>query len=74
MPRLAYKNCKDCGRSSREVGALSWTRLCIECSERHFLENADAMKSMDGPYARHWRQRMAASVGAMLLDDVQQKP
>jgi hypothetical protein len=53
---------------------LSWTRLCPEHSIERFNENMEGMLTMRGPYARHWRKRMAASVGAVLLDDRQPTP
>jgi hypothetical protein len=49
---------------------LSLTGLCPDCSESI---QADALKQISehrGPYFKLWRQRMAASVGGVLLDDV----
>ena len=34
---------------------------------------ADALKAHDGPEFRHWRNRLAASVGGVLLDDLQER-
>ena len=70
LPRLDYKTCKDCGRPSVEVGTLSHTRLCVSCWERRKLENNMGISTKTGPAFRYWRRQMAASVGAVLLDDV----
>ncbi len=69
MPRADYKTCRSCGRHVDECGELSHTRLCSACSVPRFTANLDAMRTMSGPYARRWRERMAASVGAQLLDE-----
>jgi hypothetical protein len=74
MPRADYKNCRGCGKHSDEVGPLSHTRLCSSCFGRRFTENLDSMKTMTGPFALHWRQRMAASVGAVLPNRLDTTP
>jgi len=68
MPRDDYKTCKGCKRHVDEVGALSHTRLCGDCWPRRFEDNLTGLTTMSGPYALHWRQRIAASVGAVLPD------
>jgi hypothetical protein len=40
------------------------------CAERLIRENILGIASHRGPYFKHWRQQMAASVGGVLLDDV----
>jgi hypothetical protein len=69
MPDARYKSCRECGRTVAEVGPLSWSRLCPDCSIRRLDENAIAMLTMQGPQVLHWRRRMAASVGAVLVDE-----
>lgn len=69
-PHFHPARCKVCGRHGSEVGGISQTGLCPEHSKQRFLDNLEAMKTMSGPYARNWRRRMAASVGALLVDDV----
>jgi hypothetical protein len=32
------------------------------------------MQTMDGPFALHWRRRLAASVGGAILDDLRANP
>ncbi len=71
MPRSDYKRCKDCGRHARDVGALSWTRLCGACAAVRLTENIDGIHEHDGPAFERWRRAMAASVGALLVDDLE---
>lgn len=69
MPRMDYKTCKNCGRPSSEVGLLSWTRLCEVCSYTRLTENVIGLHTKTGEPLKRWRRGMAASVGAVLLDD-----
>lgn len=48
---------------------MSWSKLCKECGIVNFYANMEGMLTMQGPYATHWRRRMAASVGAVLVDE-----
>jgi len=73
MPRADYKTCKDCGRHVAQCGPLSHTRLCRPCWERREEENYDALTTRSGPYFHHWRTRIAASVGGVLLDDLHER-
>jgi RNA polymerase subunit RPABC4/transcription elongation factor Spt4 len=70
MPRADYKKCRNCGRSTAEVGPLSHVRLCPACGGTRFVENLAGMMLMTGPFAQHWRQRMAASVGAVIPERI----
>ena len=74
MPRLAHKTCKRCGKSSADVGPLSWTRLCGDCSYLRLAENIEGLATHSGTPIRRWREGMAASVGAILLDDGHSAP
>lgn len=74
MPRLDYKTCKACKRHSRECGLLSHTRLCRRCSEDRAVANYDDLRAHSGPWFYYWRTRIVASVGGVLLDDLQAKP
>lgn len=69
MGQPLYRYCRYCGRHSGEVGTLSWSRQCTECGLIHFYANMEGMLTMTGHYASHWRRRMAASVGAVLVDE-----
>jgi len=65
-----WAHCKDCRRHRDQVGELSWTGLCTECFTRRFYENNIGLHTMTGPAVARWRRGMAASVGAVLLDDL----
>jgi recombinational DNA repair protein (RecF pathway) len=69
MPRLDLKHCRACGRHVDEVGVLSHSRLCAEDAARLSREAALDLANHSGPYFKRWRAGMAASVGAVLLDD-----
>ena len=64
-----YVRCKRCGNHRDDVGTLSWTRLCVFCSEYVQAENIIGLATMTNPARDRWRRGMAASVGAKLLDD-----
>lgn len=74
MPRPDYKTCKQCGRHTGVVGELSHTRLCTECSLENRRAAATDLALHRGHYFRRWREGVAASVGAVLLDDVRENP
>lgn len=74
MPDYRRRNCKGCGGHSTQVGPLSWRGLCGVCGPARSNENADQLHAMDGPAVTRWRRGMAASVGAVLLDDYETKP
>jgi hypothetical protein len=68
MPRLDYKRCRCCGRGPEEVGPLSHTRLCPECGKTARENNNWQLHTHHGPYFNRWRERTAASVGAVLIE------
>ena len=70
MPRLDYKNCKNCGRHVSECGVLSNTRLCADCGLERLNASVHEQIAHNGPIFDHWRRRIAASVGAIPLDDL----
>lgn len=51
---------------------MSWSGLCIRCAEAHLLLNNRQLHNHAGPQYEHWRARLAAAIGARLLDDPQQ--
>ena len=73
MPRLDYKTCRECGKHVSAVGPLSHTRLCRGCAEALNEANYDKVQARSGPFFNHWRARTAASVGAVLLDDLRER-
>jgi hypothetical protein len=42
---------------------------CRFCGVERCAENAISLNAHSGPYFEHWRRRVAASVGAMLVDE-----
>jgi hypothetical protein len=70
MPKgYPVTECKGCGRPSRECGTLSATYLCRECGNRRAIDNHIGLTTKSGPYWRLWRERLAASVGGVLVDN-----
>jgi hypothetical protein len=70
MGRPDYKWCRSCGKHASEVGELSHTRLCVRCARARIEHNYDGLTEHTGPFFRHWRTRIAASVGGVLIDDL----
>ena len=71
MPRHDYKRCRACGRHVDEVGELSHTRLCGSCGEAINYQAADEQHHHRGEFFQRWRRGIAASVGGVLIDDLQ---
>jgi hypothetical protein len=69
MPRYEYATCKVCDRHRREVGPMSWTRLCGDCARERLEENIDGIHFHRGPAFQRWRRGMAACVGLVLPED-----
>jgi hypothetical protein len=57
--------------SSEIVGPISWTGKCEACAIAIASDNVLSMIEHSGPRFNAWRRGMAASVGGVLLDDVQ---
>ena len=74
MPRLDYKWCRACGGHTSNVGPLSHTRLCQGCAISHVQENVVGLAQKRKLALTRWRRGMAASIGAVLLDDVREQP
>ena len=72
MPRPTYKTCRRCGGHVSEVGELSHTRLCRTCGPEVLAAAVLEQVNHDGPTFQHWRRRIAASVGAVVSDDLRQ--
>lgn len=65
------RHCKVCQKSDAEVGRISQRGYCIEHGVARSVEQLTSMHRFDGEDATRWRRAIAASVGAVLLDDVQ---
>ncbi len=49
---------------------MSARGLCQDCWELNETENLTDLVHHSGPWFLHWRRRMAAAVGGVLLDDM----
>ena len=61
--------CKLCERHESEVGEMSATGRCADCGKRAVEENIYGIHYHAGPAFDRWRRGMAASVGAVLVDN-----
>lgn len=71
MPHPDYRTCRACGRRQPEPGQLSWTRLCEECGPQIQTAHNLQLHVHRGPWFEQWRHRVAASVGAVLIDNTE---
>lgn len=74
MPDGRRRTCRACGKHEREVGSISWRGKCSSCSYMLQVSNAVALHTKHGPEFVRWRRAMAASVGGVLLDDLNERP
>ena len=70
MARNSYRHCRFCGGHESEVGPISWRGYCKPHGVMIRDKANDDMHYHQGPYFDHWRRRMAASVGGVLVDDI----
>lgn len=68
MGRPKIRHCRECGELFDPLD-LSHTKLCPSCGLERLEENVRGIAAHSGPAFDRWRRAMAASVGAMLLDD-----
>lgn len=68
MPRLDYKRCRNCGRFSKDVGAMSRSRLCPKCSTELLADNIVQMEARSGPNFTKWRHGMIRCAGGVVVD------
>jgi hypothetical protein len=54
MPDHRRKRCRECGGHESEVGAISWTGLCIEDAVRLQRENDFSIAAKQGVGYRRW--------------------
>ena len=72
MPRgYRRQNCRICERHVSACGDLSKRGKCQDCALALMEANAVGIAAHTGPFFNYWRERMAASVGAKILDDRQ---
>jgi hypothetical protein len=65
------RRCLVCGKHRNEVGNISWAGNCRNCGHERLLENIDGIATHSGPAFMRWRYSIAASVGAVPLDVLQ---
>ena len=70
MPDMRRASCRVCGVHRDVAGPISWRGKCGECGPRLFVEACDDLHFHRGPVFELWRARMAACVGAVLVDDL----
>lgn len=69
MPDLRRVKCQACGKRHEDVGPISWSGLCNTCGKQRARDNLGDLMEHSGPWFRHWRRSIAASVGGVLLDE-----
>lgn len=70
MARSTYARCRNCGAERRNGVEISWQGYCGTCGPAIRNQANDDMHYHRGHYFKHWRRAMAASVGAVLVDDI----
>lgn len=61
--------CRVCQMTFDDPSVLSKRGKCPACAEWLINENLRQLEAHDGPFFRHWRGKLAASVGGRLLDE-----
>jgi hypothetical protein len=74
MPDWTRANCQICGKHRDDVGPITWRGYCAKCARRREVDALDDLHFHRGPTFAAWRRGMAASVGAVILDDVLERP
>lgn len=64
------RTCRTCGGHHTEVGPISWAGNCESCGMLKLERNVLSLNSRSGEAFKEWRRSVAASVGAVLLDDL----
>lgn len=52
-----------------EVSNVSQAGYCPEHGAERMTANYEQLRAHDGPFFNHWRERIAASVGAVMPDN-----
>ena len=69
MPDNRRVTCRRCDRHKDECGPISWTGNCADCAKAAVGSNLEGLMTHSGPALEAWRRGMAASVGAVLIED-----
>ena len=70
MPARNRVRCRVCKRHRDEVGPISWGGYCGVCGPAIHAQHCDDLHYHRGPGLLQWRQSMAASIGAVLIEDL----
>jgi|GraSoiStandDraft_46_1057282.scaffolds.fasta_scaffold1835845_1 predicted amidophosphoribosyltransferase len=70
MPDARRTTCQNCREHADKVGPISWRGYCAVCGPELAQAAASDLHYHRGPKFERWRLRLAASVGAVLVDDV----
>lgn len=62
-------HCRSCGRERPDGELYSRRGKCDECGEGHMIDNRRQLRAHSGPWFDHWRRKVAAAVGAVLVDE-----
>ena len=65
--------CKRCHKHKSEVGEISWGGNCKECGNLAALANSRGLRTHSGEEFLHYRRRIVAAFGGVLLDDMPEK-
>ena len=68
-----YARCRACGAHRDNGASLSKRGYCADCGPAIHRQQLDDLHHHRGFYFQRWRRACAASVGAVLLDDLQPK-
>jgi len=70
MRNAGRSRCRVCNRHKRDVGTISHGGYCGECGPLVHIQNNEDLHYHRGFYFQRWRRACAASVGAVLVDDL----
>jgi len=73
MPDARRAKCQNCGKHRDDVGPLSWRGYCGPCGVALNRAASSDLHYHEGPKFQRWRAGMAASVGGVLLDELDTK-
>lgn len=65
------RNCRGCGREREPDERFSARGKCADCRVRRMVDNVCGLHGHTGPEFLRWRRSVAASVGGILLEDIE---
>lgn len=69
MPDLRRATCRNCHRHRSECGPISWNGNCQRCAHERMAANLLDLVTHSGAFFEHYRRRMVAAFGGVLVDD-----